>query len=274
MMRLFFILMLLCCPLGKVSAEWNNLKAVNNAGIDVETAKDMLLKYSLKQKEADQEAMQRYGYCGAYVGYPWVSLKEATLDLLIAKLLIAKGANVNHFDDKYTMAARAVMHNKPRLFSLLLENKLNTSLVVNPLVNPKLFNRLALGRVFLNRENTLLHIAALYGADLQMVEKIIESGVDVNAKDGYGSTALHYAAHYNNIPMLTCLLARGALLLKNKQGQTPINFRVKGPTVSNETTYYICGYDAAKFLKNYQKAQKKLIRENKKNKNKNGGKIS
>ena len=200
--------------------------------------------------------------------------KENTLDLLIAKLLIAKGANVNHFDDKYTMAARAVMHNKPRLFRLLLENNLNTSLVINPLVNPKCFNRLALGRMFLNSGNTLLHIAALYGADLQMVEKIIESGVDVNAKDGYGSTALHYAAHYNNVPMLTCLLSRGALLLKNKKGQTPINFNVKGPTVCGETTYYICGYDAEKFLKNYQKAQKKLIKENKPNKNKQLGTVS
>ena len=58
--------------------------------------------------------------------------------------------------------------------------------------------------------------------------------------------------------MLALLLANGALLLKNKKGQTPINFWVeyKKDSWSNLVYYWKCGDDAKKFLINWQNAQK------------------
>ncbi|TDG95738.1 ankyrin repeat domain-containing protein [Cardinium endosymbiont of Culicoides punctatus] len=191
--------------------------------------------------------------------------EENALDILMARVLLEKGANVDHFDSRYSVLARAVMKNKPRLCKLLLEYHANTNLVVSPLIKPHTFTLLPDERPFLSHGSGLFHIAAIYCVDLDIVTQLIQAGVNVNAKDSYGSTALHYAGHYDNIPLLTILLANGALLIKNKKGHTPLTFEVLAKREWRTETYYICGDRAKAFLKAWIKNQKKAIKEAKKN---------
>jgi hypothetical protein len=52
----------------------------------------------------------------------------------------------------------------------------------------------------------------------------IEQGVDVNAVDGNGQTALHIAAGQSSARIVSALVERGAKVdIKNKQGRTPLD---------------------------------------------------
>ena len=46
--------------------------------------------------------------------------------------------------------------------------------------------------------------------DIATVENLIAAGVDVNATQGDGATALHWAAHRNNLESVRLLLNAGA----------------------------------------------------------------
>ena len=57
-------------------------------------------------------------------------------------------------------------------------------------------------------ENTLL--AACACGDLSKVERLVDSGVDVNSSDYSEMTALHYAAMHARDDVIKCLISRGA----------------------------------------------------------------
>jgi hypothetical protein len=60
--------------------------------------------------------------------------------------------------------------------------------------------------------------------DLDMVQKIIDAGADVNARNQYSHTSLHVAAEVMNPSVVERLLANGANpILKTEQGKTALN---------------------------------------------------
>ena len=61
-----------------------------------------------------------------------------------------------------------------------------------------------------DNQRTALHKAAKSGLELDIVEILLESGADVNAKTADGTTALHLAAQYGNENTARVLLEHGA----------------------------------------------------------------
>ena len=62
---------------------------------------------------------------------------------------------------------------------------------------------------------------AIYDDQLEIVKYLIEAGVNINAKDKDGDTALMLASIYNNLNMVKYLIEKGANInYKNVYGQT------------------------------------------------------
>lgn len=63
----------------------------------------------------------------------------------------------------------------------------------------------------------------------KLVEVMVRSGTDVDARDTQGRTALHTAVEYNNLPMVRCLLKNGADIEAERPDfhRTPINIAIK-----------------------------------------------
>jgi hypothetical protein len=78
--------------------------------------------------------------------------------------------------------------------------------------------------------NTPLHSAAYYG-DLEMVQVLLEYGVDVNARNGYGRTPLNYASrdgHRNDPRVARLLITHGAdPNIPNYVDATPLHYASK-----------------------------------------------
>ena len=53
---------------------------------------------------------------------------------------------------------------------------------------------------------------ALKSGDLETVKSLIESGTDVNARDGEGSTPLIWASRYGHPQIVELLIAKGAFV--------------------------------------------------------------
>jgi len=100
----------------------------------------------------------------------------------VAQLLIAKGADVNAKDTRgRTPADLAINEGRKEIAKLLMSKSGDVS----------------------------LHTAAYIG-DLQKVQKFIDAGANVDAKDRKGQTALHYAAKAGQIAVAKLLIANGA----------------------------------------------------------------
>jgi ankyrin repeat protein len=72
--------------------------------------------------------------------------------------------------------------------------------------------------------------AAVAGKNAEVIDLILSSGADVNAKQQQGWTAIHSAAMHGDLALLEKLLARGAdQLVKSDDGKTPMDLaREKG----------------------------------------------
>ena len=70
-----------------------------------------------------------------------------------------------------------------------------------------------------------LHYAARDG-DLARLRAVLATGVDVDARDGYGNTALHCAANNGRLTCLKALLAAGASVYSASHGGrfTPLHY--------------------------------------------------
>ncbi len=164
------------------------VKAFIQEGIDVNTKVHgstplhCAVRYGHKEvaelliaKGADVNAKDTRGrtpmHCAARYGH-----KE------VAELLIAKGADINAKDTRgRTPIALAINQGRKEIAKLLLSKSGDFS----------------------------LHTAAYLG-DLQRVEKFIDGGANVDAKDQKGQTALHYAAKAGQIAVAKLLIANGA----------------------------------------------------------------
>ena len=66
-------------------------------------------------------------------------------------------------------------------------------------------------------------VDAAFERDLVLLNALLESGVDVNPRDGYNSTALEYAAQFGQIEMARLLIENGAEVnTSNNAGETPL----------------------------------------------------
>jgi ankyrin repeat protein len=123
----------------------------------------------------------------------------------ICKLLLEYGADPNEVDDKgYPVLVAALKY--PEIVTLLLDsgaNHLARVQWVGFLVSS--------GREVrdIGCGAPLLHYAAAAGA-VKSAELLLQKGVDVNAVDGEGQTALHVATFYDQNEMVKFLLGRGA----------------------------------------------------------------
>jgi ankyrin repeat protein len=76
---------------------------------------------------------------------------------------------------------------------------------------------------------TVLHEAALNG-QAEAVDSLLEQGIDVNALDQDGRTALMYAAFNGYEGIVTSLVAHDAgINIKDNYGRTPLMFAATGP---------------------------------------------
>lgn len=84
------------------------------------------------------------------------------------------------------------------------------------------------GAAFANGNFAPLHQAAMV-CDTAEAGRLIDGGTNVNAKTGFGSTALHLASLNGCAGMVMSLIdAKANVNAKNKNGETPIFFAVTG----------------------------------------------
>ena len=73
-------------------------------------------------------------------------------------------------------------------------------------------------------EESLLHVAARYN-QYEMVRKLLDKGLDVNAKNKLGSNPLHLACFTGSVAMVNDLLEKGSdYSVVNSRGKTPISY--------------------------------------------------
>jgi ankyrin repeat protein len=84
-------------------------------------------------------------------------------------------------------------------------------------------------------EGPSIHGVARNG-HLELVKALISAGTDVNVKDDYGATPLHYAAKGNFPEVVKYLLEMGAdVHAKDDMGKTPLHYVVEGSDIYEAT---------------------------------------
>ena len=93
------------------------------------------------------------------------------------------------------------------------------------------------------RRDTVVELEEERRLTVESVKVALDLGVDVNATDEKGNTALHAAASRKLDPVVEYLATRGAELdLRNKRGQTPLTLAMAGP---RGPSFYLRGPDTS-----------------------------
>jgi ankyrin repeat protein len=152
--------------------------------------------------------------------------------------LIAKGADLNTPSQKSdrTSLEFAVRRNNTDAIRMLLEAKADPNFpsqrpplhLAAEYGTPETIQLLLKHGADINETDrdriTALHIAATYGKK-DAADALIKAGADVNIQQkGSGFTPLHTAAYYQNIPILSLLLEKGAKTdIVNNEGKTALD---------------------------------------------------
>lgn len=134
--------------------------------------------------------------------YKPLHLAALSDNLEIAELLIKNGANINSYDRwERTPLDIAATHKSVRVARLLIKNGANIDIAISD----------------------ALHRAAYQGC-MELVELLIESGADVNARNGNDATPLFMVSRYNCEDIARLLIVKGAHVnIENCWGQTPLH---------------------------------------------------
>lgn len=109
-------------------------------------------------------------------------------------------------------------------------------------------------------EDTPLH-KAVAAADINLIEEILDSGVDIDAPGERNFTALHLAINNKYLPGIKCLLEYGASISAtdgsypyiNNHGNTPLHFAVEEDRLDIVKMLFTIQVDINKLMKNYDK---------------------
>jgi len=125
----------------------------------------------------------------------------------LRELLDADSAMVNSFSsDGMTPLGLACFFGQPDAARLLMSHGAN--------VNTASRNTMKVAPIH----------AAVAGKNAEVIDLILSSGADVNAKQQQGWTAIHSAAMHGDLALLEKLLARGAdATVKSDDGKTPLD---------------------------------------------------
>ena len=141
----------------------------------------------------------------------------------IVSMLLAAGADVNVKDNRNRTPLRLTFTdvNAPSIRAMLLAagGHLGTECASGQVVNPE---RLTPPCVSLE-DRLFAEAKEETSPDPAAVRMLVSLGADVNAKDGGGNTALHWAAFRGNAGIVLVLTEAGASLnVKNNGGRTPL----------------------------------------------------
>ncbi|QGM48775.1 ankyrin repeat protein [Magpiepox virus] len=169
-----------------------------------------------------------------YEGYYPIHLlakNKSENDIPIAKLLLEKGADIEAKDNNgYTILHTAARKGKTHLvkFFLLHGAKIRPDTYNTLMMSAVYSKNIHTVRYIIDYDRTLLDtnaiIPALSNNDNEMLQFLIDSGVDINQKNRYGNTALHYAIEKNKkIKLIETLVNNNADVnaIDNK-GLTPL----------------------------------------------------
>jgi len=72
--------------------------------------------------------------------------------------------------------------------------------------------------------HTVMHIAAAFGTS-RIIDRLVQSGIDVNVKNDLGVSPIYFAATKNNIEAIDALIKHGAdIHFKLESGESPLHF--------------------------------------------------
>lgn len=99
------------------------------------------------------------------------------------------------------------------------------------------------------QEISLLH-SAIWSGRLDIIKYLLEKGIDVEAKDKYGNTVMHFAAHSTlptKIEMIKILLKYDASINeKDIHGSTPMDYLTRGTDQDSEIIELLKSYQEKK----------------------------
>ena len=173
-----------------------------------------------------------------YINYTPLHLAAEKNLLSIVKILLKNGANIEDEDDKsQTPIYKAIHENNVEIVKIFVTNGAKIDHLdfrdITPIHFATLYNKQSILDILLNMNPDLnlpcfvelLH-CAIYKGNLEIAEKLINYGVDVNSKDSDGTLSIHTAIEENKLASVEAtkwLLRKGAsLLIRNQEGNNPL----------------------------------------------------